>query len=153
MTPVVSVKAVRPRILAAVRRQVAIAAVGSVWRPALDHVWTFLRSRPGLRTDGHNVFLYHHPENNGALLDVDFGVEVTRSFEAEGDVHATATPSGEAATVVHVGSYDRLSEAHGAIHAWAKDHGRTFAGQSWEIYGDWSDDESKLETTVEYLLR
>jgi hypothetical protein len=28
----------------------------------------------------------------------------------------------------------------------------TFAGKSWEIYGDWSDDPAKLETRVEYFL-
>jgi hypothetical protein len=30
---------------------------------------------------------------------------------------------------------------------------RHFAGKSWEIYGDWSDDPSKLETTIMYLLK
>jgi len=54
---------------------------------------------------------------------------------------------------VHVGAYDRLKEAHDAIHAWRKANNRVFAGKSWEIYGDWSDDPSKLETTVRYLLK
>jgi hypothetical protein len=27
------------------------------------------------------------------------------------------------------------------------------AGASWEIYGDWSDEPSKLETTLVYLLK
>ena len=31
--------------------------------------------------------------------------------------------------------------------------GFAFLILSWEIYGDWSDDPSKLETTVAYLLR
>jgi hypothetical protein len=30
---------------------------------------------------------------------------------------------------------------------------RALAPPSWEIYGDWTDDPSKLETTVVYLLR
>ena len=53
----VSVQIVQPRKLAAVRREVAPGAVGSAWGPALDKVWEFIRSEPGLRTDGHNVFL------------------------------------------------------------------------------------------------
>jgi len=149
----VSVQSVQARRLAAVRRRVAIGAVVSAYRPALDLVWQFLRSQPGLRTDGHNVFLYHHPAKRSAPMDVDFGVEVTRSFEKAGGVYATETPAGEAATAVHVGPYDRLKETHDAIHAWAEAHDRQFAGRSWEIYGDWSDDPSKLETTVLYLLR
>lgn len=86
-------------------------------------------------------------------MDVDFGVEVTRGFEAWGEVYATETPEGEAATAVHVGPDDRLKETHDAIHAWAEAHQRQFDGQSWKIYGDWSDDPSRLETTVVYLLK
>lgn len=152
MMPVVSVQVVQARKLAAVRRRVAIGAVGSAWGPALDQVWKFLRSQPGLRTDGHNIFLYHHPADRNAPMEVDFGVEVTRRFETAGEVYATETPAGEVAMAVHIGPYDRLKEAHDAIHAWAKAHHRQFAGRSWEIYGDWSDDPAKLETTVMYLL-
>jgi effector-binding domain-containing protein len=118
----------------------------------LDQVWTFLRAQPGLRTDGHNLFLYHHPARRGDPMNVDFGVEVTRSFSPSGEVYETSTPAGEAAIAVHRGGYDQLHGAHDAIHQWAKSHDRIFAGRSWEIYGDWSDDPSKLETTVVYLL-
>jgi len=118
----------------------------------LDQVWKFLRTQPGLRTDGHNIFLYHHPAQRDAPMDVDFGVEVTRIFETSGEVYATETPAGEAAIALHVGGYDRLSEAHDLIHGWAAANRRTFGGRSWEIYGDWSEDPSRLETTVVYLL-
>lgn len=121
--------------------------------PALDQVWKFLGTQPGLRTDGRNIFLYHHPAARNLPMSVDFGVEVTRDFEPSGEVRPTETPAGEAAAAVHIGSCDRLNEAHDAIHAWAQANNRGFAGKSWEIYGDWSDDPSKLETTVVYLLR
>ena len=148
----VAVEVVKPRKLAAVRRQVPLGTVGSALGPALDQVWAFLRSHPGLRTDGHNIFLYHHPARRSDPMDVDFGVEVTRSFSPSGEVRETATPAGEAAVALHRGAYDQLKRTHDAIHEWARSHGRTFAGTSWEIYGDWSDDPSKLETTVCYLL-
>jgi len=61
--------------------------------------------------------------------------------------------AGEAAVGVHVGSYDRMKETHDAIHAWRAANSRAFAGKSWEIYGDWSDDPAKLETTIVYLLK
>jgi effector-binding domain-containing protein len=115
-------------------------------------VWSFLRGQPGLRTDGHNIFLYHHAVIRGDPMDVDFGVEVTRSFSPSGEVYETSTPAGEAAIAVHRGGYDKLHGAHDAIHQWAQLHDRVFAGHSWEIYGDWSDDPSKIETTVVYLL-
>jgi len=151
-SPNVVVKTVAARKLAAVRRRVTIGAVGAAWWPALDLVWGFLRAHADLRTDGHNVFLYHHPASRDAPMDVDFGVEVVRTFEPEGDVFVTETPGGEVATAVHVGAYDQIKVTHDAIHAWREREGRTFAGMSWEIYGDWSDDPAKLETTVYYLL-
>lgn len=152
MVAKVSVQQVQVRKLAAVRRHVRIGEVGVAWRSALDQVWGFLRRHPGLRTDGHNIFLYHHPSRRDAPMAVDFGVEVTRDFDGEGEVQCAETPAGEVAMAVHVGAYERLKETHDLIHAWAAASGRTFAGQSWEIYGDWSDDPSKLETTVVYLF-
>jgi effector-binding domain-containing protein len=115
-------------------------------------VWAFLRTQPGLRADGHNVFVYHHPARREDPMNVDFGVEVGRSFTPSGEVYETNTPAGEAAIAVHRGGYDRLHETHYAIHEWAKSQNSVFAGSSWEIYGDPSDDPSKTETTVVYLL-
>ena len=149
----VSVQPVSARILAAVRRKVALGEIGAVWRPALDQVWEFLRSQPGLRTDGHNIFLYHHPARRSDRMDVDFGVEVVREFSPSGEIKPVKTPAGEVAAATHVGPYDRLGQTHDAIHAWARDNHREIAGQSWEIYGDWNDDPAKLETTVMYWLR
>jgi len=148
----VSLQTVHPRKLAAVRREVAPGAVGSAWRPALDKVWAFLRSQPGLRTDGHNIFLYHHPTQPGAPILCDFGVEVTRTFETAGEVYATEMQGGEAAVAVHRGPYNRMNEAHDAIREWMAANRRQSAGLSWEIYGDPTPDPADTETTVVYLL-
>jgi effector-binding domain-containing protein len=153
MKPDIAIRTDPAMKLAAVRRKVAIVGVGAAWRPALDQVWAFLRKNPGLRTDGHNVFLYHHPERRELPMDVDFGVEVVRGFEPEEEVHAAETPAGEVAVAVHVGPYERMKETHDAIHEWRAANNRAFAGKSWEIYGDWSDDPAKLETTIVYLLK
>jgi hypothetical protein len=99
----VNLQTVHPRKLAAVRREIAPGVVGSAWRPALDKVWEFIRSQPGLRTDGHNIFLYHHPTQPGATVLCEFGVEVTRTFETAGEVYSTETQGGEAAVAVHGG--------------------------------------------------
>ena len=152
MTNSVRIETVPARKLAAVRRQVRIGEVAQAWRPALDKVWEFLRRTPGLRTDGHNVFLYHHPENRSSPMNCDFGVEVTREFEPSGEVRLVETPAGRVATALHVGPDDQLKSTHDAIHAWAAANRMTFAGKSWEIYGDPVPDVSKCETRIEYLL-
>ena len=148
----VSIQIASPRLLAAVRRKVQIGQVASVWRPALDHVWKFLRQNPGLRADGHNIFLYHHPKSGESTMVVDFGVQVTRPFAKSGEVLSTETPAGKVASVMHVGPYERMGEAHQAIQTWATANNMKFAGKSWEIYGDGTEDMAKLETQIEYLL-
>jgi effector-binding domain-containing protein len=151
MTYEVKVQTLSPRILAAVHRRVAIGDIPKAFKPALDNVWAFLRKHPGLRTDGHNIFLYHH--ENPAMMPIDFGVEVVRPFVGEGEVACVTTPADEAAVVLHRGPYSKLSGAHQALHQWCAANGRTIGGHSLEIYSDWSEDPEKLETTIEYLLR
>jgi effector-binding domain-containing protein len=149
----IAIERIQPRLLAAVRRTATPRDVPNVFKPALDLVWAFLGRNKGLRTDGHNVFLYHHVAPPEAGMPIDFGVEVTRRFEPEGDVRCVDTPEGEAAVLVHRGEYAGLPKAHAALHAWCAAKGRTIGAYSLEIYGDWSDDPRKIETTIQYLLR
>jgi effector-binding domain-containing protein len=153
MTVPVDVQTVEPRRLAAVRRQVAPGEVGAAWGPAVGKVWDFIRSQPGLWTDGHNIFVYHQSTQPDGPLLCEFGVEVTRHFEAAGEVHPTQTPGGQAAVAVHRGAYDRMYEAYNAINEWMVANGRESAGHSWEIYGDPTPDPTKTETTVVQLLK
>ena len=151
MTYEVKIQTRSPRILAAVRRRVVIKDIPTAFKPALDSMWAFLGKHPGLRTDGHNIFLYHH--ESPAIMPVDFGVEVVRPFVGEGDVACVTTPAGEAAVVLHRGPYAKLAAAHQALQQWCGANGRTIGGQSLEIYGDWSESPEKLETTIEYFLQ
>jgi effector-binding domain-containing protein len=153
MSVSVNLKTVRPCKLAAVRREVAPGQVGAAWGPAVGKVWDFIRNQPDLWTDGHNIFLYHHPKQAGEPILCDFGVEVTRMFETAGEVYAIETPGGEAAVAVHCGPYNRMNDAHDAIRKWMAANRRESAGHSWEIYGDPTPNPADTETTVVYLLK
>lgn len=144
-------KTVGSRTLAAARRQVRIGEIAQAFRPALDEVWSVLRAQPASKP-GHNIFLYHHPSRRDDPMNVDFGVEIAGAFSDTGSVRRVTAPPGGAVTVMHIGPYHRLPDAHAAIHAWRAETGRQFGGYSWEIYGDWNDDASKLETEIMYLL-
>jgi effector-binding domain-containing protein len=145
--------AATPELIAAVNARVPRGRVGQYFGASLDKVWQFLRQNPGLRTDGHNYFLYYHSESDAQFVSVDFGVQVIRSFDNDGDVRCVMTPEGEAVSVVHRGPYDQLHAAHTFIHDWCRNNNRMIGDFSWELYGDWNNDVSKLETTVVYLLQ
>lgn len=147
----VSLVTIAPRILAAAHRPVPMGQVQR-FLPALDKVWAFLKTQPGLREDGHNVFLYRHPTKPGEPMGVDFGVEITRRFEAESGITCVDTPAGLAARAMHIGPYSGMFATHQAIHRWCAANGHKIGGWSLEIYGDWNADESKLETEILYLL-
>ncbi len=151
MTYDVVLETVEAEAIAAVRATAPISDIVRAWKPALDQVWAFLR-RNGELAPGQNLFLYHHPNVRTAPMDIDFGVQVARPFEPEGEVCCVETPAGDVATTLHVGPYDRLHDAHDAIHAWCAANNRKIGSASWEIYGDWTDDPAKLETTIKYLL-
>jgi hypothetical protein len=70
MATEVSIQRVPARVLAAVRRSVLLDQIAGAWKPALDQVWAFLKQHPGLRVDGHNIFVYHHPANRRSPMDV-----------------------------------------------------------------------------------
>jgi effector-binding domain-containing protein len=147
----VIVEVAHPLPIAAVRATVPIRGVAQAWKPALDQVWTFLKKNGGLQPS-HNVFLYHHPSRRDEPMDIDFGVQLARVFDSVGNILCVETPSGEVAGTIHVGPYDKLGEAHNAIHAWCAANKRRISATSWEIYGDWNDNPALLETTIKYLL-
>jgi effector-binding domain-containing protein len=141
--------------LAAARTRVAPSQIGAVFSTLTDKVWAFLRQHEGLRAEGgHNVFLYRDWQGAGPERSalIDFGVQVRRAFEGEGDVACVMTPAGRVATTLHRGPYAQLGQAHAAVQQWCAANGHKVAGIEWETYGDWDDDPAKLETRVTYLL-
>ena len=134
----------------------AVVAASTTWPDlpgvagtAFDEVWDFLRSDQGegLRSDGHNVMYYLD-----GVPNVEIGVIVTGEFEPRGRVTPSSLPGGRVVRTVHRGSYEHLAAAHDAVHRWCADNGQTVAGPRWEIYGDWREDESELETEVVWQL-
>jgi len=152
MTYRVSVQTAAPLGLAAVRRRLTIPEIAGAFRPAIESVRPLLTKHPHLASDGRIVLLYHHPSHREDVMSIDFGVHVSRPFEMEGEVFYTETPAGEVAATTHVGRYEKLSEAHHAIHHWRVEASRGFDRQSWEIYGAFNADPAKNETQIMYLL-
>ena len=123
----------------------------TLWRTLLDDVWAFLRSRPGLRTEGHNVMVYRNGVS-GVEVAVEVGVQVTQSFETAGRVVPSTLPAGEAAATVHTGTPPEIGQAHDAVVAWCSAQRRELTGVRWEIYGDPDPKTGHFDVTVYWQL-
>lgn len=113
----------------------------------LNLVWPVLRVQKA-RTE-QNVVVYF----GGPPLRIAAGVEVPDGFSPTDTVAPLSTPSGEAVTVAHWGDYSEMHHAYARVERWCSDNGRTPAGVSWEVYGDWHADPSQLRTDVFILLQ
>lgn len=106
----------------------------------LGRAWDFVKQN-GTKTDGQNVAIYRP---NG----IEAGPRLLEHIDG-----AVATPSGLAASVIHMGGYELLGQAHAAIRDWCSANGHILEGTNWEIYGHHEDDPAKRRTDVFYLLR
>ena len=140
---------VPPRPVAGVRAQVRLGQVGREFGKHLDQVYAAGKGG-ALQLDGQNIFIYR--ARDGEMLTVDFCVGTKAPFDPIGAVQSLTTPSGRAAMTTHVGDYGQIGEANAAILAWCDANGRERAGPSWEVYGHWDNDPSKLRTEIYYLL-
>ena len=140
-------RAARPT--AVVRRRTTWDRFPSEWGAMLDAVYEQVRAG-AVEQDGHNVMLYRDLADG--RLDVEVGVAVAGPFPPAGSVEPSELPGGTVAVAVHRGAYARLGDTHGALGRWCAQRGLALAGPRWEIYGDWHEDESALETEVVYLL-
>jgi effector-binding domain-containing protein len=141
------------RLVEAAARPTAVVAQATTWAEfpllwgrLLDEVYAVIRSG-GATQDGHNVMLYRDD-----VPHVEVGVQVAGPFAPQGRVVPSTLPAGTAAATVHRGPYDRLGDAHDAVHRWAGARGHRLSRVRWEVYGDWSDDPEALETEVAWLL-
>jgi effector-binding domain-containing protein len=157
MTYEVQRREAMPLTLAVACAQASVRDIGQRVVDLLREVYAFLE-RSGVRQAGHNVVLYLDQEDRGLFMTeggvpVEAGVEVAGPFEAAGRVKCSQTPGGAVASVVHVGPYQRLPEAHAAVRRWCQEQGHSIAGPNWEVYGDWTEDPAGLRTEVVYLLK
>jgi effector-binding domain-containing protein len=130
------------RITAVVRATTEFANLATTIRRTLDQVYAFLPTAD-LKPWGHNIVLYRE-----MVMNIEVGVEVPRRFESAGAVVCSVLPAGEVARTVHVGPYSRMREGYDRLDAWLTANGRSMRGPNWEVYGDWDEDEAKLQTEI-----
>ena len=146
MTYDVRVENLPSRPFAAVQRVAKPNELSRVVPKACGAAWTALKKFPNAKP-GRHVAVYLDGQ-----ITMQIGVEVDGPFAGDAELFPSATPGGRIAWTRHIGSYAGLRDAHAAIRRSCKEQGHALAGPNWEIYGHWTDDESKLYTDVFYLL-
>jgi len=122
-----------PQAQRSLRRKIA-AAVAALDVGPIGHTCTLWRPLP----DGR--------------LDLEPGIVVARTFEPVGEVVPSALPAGQAAHLVHRGSYEGLPGAWQTLFAWCTNEGLQLAGINWEIYRGQGEDPAQWETPLYALL-
>ncbi len=109
----------------------------------LDEVWAHIRDSQ-IEDHGHNIVLYRNHGN-----ELTAGVQVPDDTpEPPAPLVLSATPGGRAARLRHVGPYSTIPQSVQTLFEWCNENGHEVAEPSWEVYGDWEEDESKLVTDI-----
>ncbi len=91
-------------------------------------------ARAGVAPAGPVFIRYLDPEFNPDSVNAQFGLPAARAVPGGDGIEPGTLPKGEAAVVVHRGSYDSIPLAYQALSAWMAEQGREAAGPPWESY-------------------
>jgi hypothetical protein len=143
MQPRCDVVPVSPLLLALTQEELPRTQIPVRIRGMFDIVYAWLRDAP-VRQAGHNHALYDRCTPQALRVQVGFPVSV---WFADTDlVKCVQLAPGRAAHAVHVGPYADLHRTQAALNAWCSRRALALTGQSWEVYGDHTDDLSQLAT-------
>ena len=132
------------RLAATVETAVTPAEVPERITGFFDILYRWLADAP-VKQVGHNHAIYYLRDGN---LSMQAAVPVSGPFQPTPDIEFLEFEGGRSAHTRHIGPYAELGSAYHAVFDWTRNNGIDTRGVNWEVYGDWSDDPSKLVTDV-----
>lgn len=119
-----------------VRRRVNRSQIGSAIGEALPHIFMYAQQH-GIALAGHPLTRY--VDVGPGLLTIEPAMRVvsrpaSEEKAAAGEVVEDVLPAGSAATTIHAGPYETLTEAYAALERWMEQNGLRPAGSPWEDY-------------------
>ena len=145
MSQTCQVVSVSPVILAVTQAELGRAQISSRIRGMFDIVYSWSGSSE-VRRVGHNYAVYD--ECTPQSVRVQAGFPVSGHFADTDLVKCFELAAGRAAHATHVGSYAHMHVTYKALTEWCSRESIPLCGQSWEVYGDWHDDISKVTTDI-----
>ncbi len=132
MTYSVTKKELAPQPVLIVRRRVKRSEIAATIGEALPHIFVYAQQN-GIALAGLPFTRY--VEMGPGLVTMEPGMRVTGQLPSgDGQIIADTLPGGPAATTIHAGPYDKLSDAYAAIEQWMDAEGLVAAGAPWESY-------------------
>lgn len=80
------------------------------------------------------VALWHDPEYKESNVDAEAGFYLKEAVPAQNGINVYQLPETTAASTIHNGSYQRLTEAYDSLSRWIAGNGYQVAGSIREIY-------------------
>ena len=137
-------------LLALTEAELSRSEVSGRIRGMFDITYSWLRTAD-VRQVGHNYALYD--ECTDHTLRVRVGFPVAGPFRETDLVKGIELAPGRVARATHIGPYGLLHLTYRVLTDWCLRERLPLSSESWEIYGDWSDDPSKLKTDLYLRLR
>ncbi|MCH7549086.1 MAG: GyrI-like domain-containing protein [Candidatus Krumholzibacteriota bacterium] len=127
----IEVRDVEPQAMVSIRTECHAAEIGATLQEILPEVWSYLQ-RAGVKPAGPPFTRYHGYVDNRA--DIEGGMPVAEALPGEGRITAGELPGGSVVTTIHMGPYEKLPEAHDALHVRMREQNKEAAGPQWEFY-------------------
>ncbi len=114
-------------------------------KPLMDATWKEIKSN-GIKNKGINYWVY---DRNDMLFT---GVELEQDIQAEVKLESKTIDLSKYAYWKHIGPYTKLKDAYNGMHSELEKRNLNFYYPFLEIYGHWTNDETKLETEIIFSL-
>jgi effector-binding domain-containing protein len=112
----------------------------------MDSVWQTLKGS-GLKSKGQNIWVYEANDKVFAGVELDGSITPDTGLEV---MHLSLPKYGY---YKHIGPYNLIGEASSNMRNELKERGFELVLPYIEIYGHWTNDETKLETELIMALR
>jgi effector-binding domain-containing protein len=112
----------------------------------MGDMWTKIKNN-NIKHKGKNIWVY---EGNDKMFT---GLELENDNGAEAGLEKKEVRYDKYLYYKHIGPYSKLSEAYATMQAEINRQGLQPVRPFLEIYGHWTNDESKLETELIYGLK